>query len=202
MMKEIDCRGLACPQPVIETKKAMGEIAEGTLLVIVDNFTARQNVSIFARNAGCKVEVEEKEGLYYLTITKGQSAPERQEMPGKQPGSGPGEAPAYFITTNVLGQGSPDLGAVLMKSLMVTLAEQQPVPAALVFLNSGVYLTTEGSPVLEQIQKLEASGTEILSCGTCLDYYRLKEKLQAGRISNMYEINSLLTSAKKVITVG
>ena len=177
-------------------------MAEGTLAVIVDNFTAKQNVSIFARNAGCQVEVEEKEGLYRLTITKGQSAPKRQEKPEQHARTGPKETPAYLITTNVLGQGSPDLGAVLMKSLMVTLAEQQPAPSALVFLNSGVYLTTEGSPVLEQIQKLEASGTEILSCGTCLDYYRLKEKLQAGRISNMYEINSLLTRARKVITVG
>ena len=112
-----------------------------------------------------------------------------------------GDGVIYFITTNSLGQGSPDLGEVLMKSLMVTLSEQQP-PQALLLLNTGVYLAVEGSPVLEQMQRIAGQGTEILVCGTCLNYYKLKEKLAVGVISNMYDINTRLRSPGKVITIA
>lgn len=201
--KVVDCRGMACPRPVIETKKALEEGAGKALLAIVDNEAARENVSRFARNAGFHVEVEEKEGNYHLAITgPAGEAPATGPMTKEARGC---EAPAgvvYFITTNSLGQGSPDLGAVLMRSLMVTLAEQKQPPAALLLLNTGVYLAVEGSPVLEQLQKLAGAGAEILACGTCLDYYKLKEKLAVGVVSNMYDINSRLTGPCKVITVG
>lgn len=200
--KVIDCRGMACPRPVIETKKALEEGTDGVSLVIVDNEAARENVSRFTRNAGFHVEVEEKEGCYHLSITgPAGEVPAKgftmEEIPGCEVPAGV----VYFITTNSLGQGSPDLGAVLMRSLMVTLSEQQP-PKALLLLNTGVYLAAEGSPVLEQLQKLAGAGTEILACGTCLDYYKLKEKLAVGVVSNMYDINDRLTGPYKVITVG
>ena len=198
----LDYRGMACPRPVLETKKALEEGLQQDLLAIVDNAAARENVSRFARNAGCKVEVEEKEGCYHLSITR--PAGEAGQTPAETVGSCCDcEAPAdivYFITTNTLGQGSPDLGEVLMKSLMVTIAEQKP-PQALCILNTGVYLALEGSPVLEQLKKL-AANTEILVCGTCLDYYKVKEKMAVGIVSNMYDINSRLTGPYKVITVG
>ena len=201
-VKTVDCRGMACPQPVIETKKAL-ETGQGIFEAIVDNEAARENVSHFARNAGCRVEVEEKEGCYHLFITGsagGVPTPGSHQEETYTPEAGAGQV--YFITTNTLGQGSPDLGAVLMKSLMVTLAEQQVPPAALLFLNTGVFLTAEGSPVLEQLQKIAGAGTEILVCGTCLDYYKQKEKLAVGVVSNMYDINARLTGPHKVITVG
>lgn len=108
----------------------------------------------------------------------------------------------YFITTSLLGQGSPDLGAVLMKGLMVTLAEQQMAPAALIFLNTGVQLVVEGSPVLEQLQMMAGAGAEILVCGVCLDYYKIKEKLSVGAVANMRDIQSRLAGPYKVITVA
>lgn len=201
-VKVLDCRGLACPTPVINTKKALEEGGWQSLLVIVDNETARENVSRFAGNAGRSVEVVEKDGTYHLTIG-GTGAETPAKNPVKEVTTAEaenGEA-VYFITTNTLGQGSPDLGEVLMKSLMVTLTEQK-APKALLLLNTGVLMAVEGSPVLEQMQKLSEAGTEILVCGTCLNYYKKKEKLAVGIVSNMFEINSRLTGPGKVITVG
>lgn len=198
----IDCRGLACPQPVIETKKAIEKGEKKNFLVIVDNAAARDNVSRFARNTGYDVKVQEKEGCYHLALTN--PAGENTQDGSQKEKISCSDAPSgvvYFVTTNALGQGSPDLGEVLMKSLMVTLLEQEP-PKAMLFLNTGVYLAVEGSPVLELLQKMAGRGTEMLVCGTCLNYYKLKEKLAVGTISNMYEINSRLTGPYKVITVG
>ncbi len=87
-----------------------------------------------------------------------------------------------------MGGGSEELGKILMKSFMYTLTEATPFPSTLLFYNSGVYLTCEGSEVLEDLKTLEAEGVEIISCGTCLDFYNIKEKLQVGEISNMYTI--------------
>jgi len=200
---------MACPGPVLVTKKALEEGLQQEMLIIVDNAAARENVSRFARNAGCSVKVEEKEGCYHLSIARaaGETRPTVAEARPTAAETANGacdcEAPdgiVYFITTNTLGQGSPDLGEVLMKSLMVTLAEQKP-PRALCLLNTGVFLALEDSPVIEQLKKLSAA-TEILVCGTCLNYYKVKEKMAVGVVSNMLEINSRLTGPGKVITVG
>ncbi|MFX4260568.1 sulfurtransferase-like selenium metabolism protein YedF [Pelotomaculum propionicicum] len=200
--KLLDCRGLACPQPVIETKKAVEAGNDNNILVIVDNAAARENVSRFAANAGCKVDIKEKDGFFHLEIT----VPERNIIKTGDQAGAKTETPqtagnVYFIATNSLGQGSPDLGEVLMKSLMVTLTQQDP-PAALLFLNTGVYLAVEGSPVLEQLQALAGKGTEILVCGTCLNYYKLNDKLAVGTVSNMLDINTRLTGPYKVISIG
>jgi len=206
----VDCRGLACPEPVLKTKKALTELPQGTeFTVFVDNSVAKENVTLFATNAGYAVTAEENEGFFALTIKKGDpgDVKERenetsaiktkycldQDKAGKT---------TYLITSECLGQGSPDLGHVLMKSFFVALSEQQIPPEALIFMNTGVYLSIQGSTIIEYLEKLSIKGTIILSCGTCLDYYKLKEKLKAGRISNMYEINEYLTKAQKVITIS
>jgi len=206
-MKKIDCRGLACPQPVINTKKALEEVAPGaTLTVVVDNPAARENVTLLAQNAGHRVEVKENNGEYVLSITRkgaDQDLTGREEkspVPGAVDKDRLGEV-TYLVTSNLFGQGSPDLGQVLMKSLFIALSEQAVPPSALIFLNTGVYLSTEGSPVIEQLQAMAGKGSTVLSCGTCLEYYKLKEKLAVGRVSNMYEIVELLAGAGRVITV-
>ncbi len=195
-----DCRGLPCPQPVINTKKALDSMAKGTVTVLVDNDTARENIMMFAGNAGYTAEVEKIEKGYSIKITKGGAAP--METPNDPVAAEGRASTAYLITSNLLGQGSPDLGQVLMKSLMVTLSEADPPPGSLMFLNSGVLLTCQGSPVLEQLKKLSTGATEIISCGTCLEYYKLKDKLAAGRVGNMLDIHRLLSESAKVITVA
>ncbi len=204
--KLVDCRGLACPHPVINTKKALEEAGVNTITTIVDNDVARQNVTLFAKNAGHQVSEQQKDGLYHLTIRRSDTstaAKQTDENAGQDPTNAAFPTGlVYYITTNELGQGSPDLGQVLMKSLFTTLAAMNPSPTALLFLNTGVYLTCEGSPVRDQLEKLYAAGTTVLSCGTCLEYYHIKEKLLLGNISNMLEINNWLSGPHKVVTIA
>lgn len=204
MWKEVDCRGLNCPQPVINTKKALESIPAGKVTTIVDNSVARNNVTLFAQNAGYRVEEKEEKGCFYLTITKDEAGGKQtvEKHHPRQREQQKAAGPVYLISSNCFGQGSPDLGAVLMKSLMLTLTESDPFPEALIFLNSGVYLVSQGSEVLPYIKSLAEKGTTVLACGTCLEYYRLKDKLAVGKISNMYEINNKLTGPGKVISIS
>jgi selenium metabolism protein YedF len=192
-MNEIDARGLACPQPVIMTKKALEEIEEGEVVAIVDNITARENVSRLAKNFNYEYEISEDQGCHYIKIRKTAASEKAQEKE---------DSIVIVITTDKLGQGAEELGRVLMKSYTYALTETNPLPKAVLFLNSGVKLTSEGSEVLENIRKLEGAGVEIVSCGTCLDYYQLKEKLQAGIVGNMYSIIEKMNQAGKVINIG
>ncbi|MCL2335831.1 MAG: sulfurtransferase-like selenium metabolism protein YedF [Firmicutes bacterium] len=200
----VDCRGLACPQPVINTKKALEEEGVTSVTAIVDNDVARQNVALFAVNMGYEVAEETKDGLFYLRINQPGEVLPPKEAAFEKPSAAPpaGLAPVYLITTNSLGQGSPDLGQVLIKSLFTALAETDPPPVSLLFLNTGVFLTCAGSEVTDQLKRLSDAGAVILSCGACLNYYNLTEKLQLGSISNMFEINNRLTGPQKVITIA
>jgi selenium metabolism protein YedF len=193
--REIDARGLQCPQPVILAKKALEGVTAGTVTVIVDNAESRENVRRYAANQGCDVEVTERGGCHYLTITKkpGCIIPE-----DKAALSGPD---VVCITTDRLGQGSEELGGILMKAFLNTLWDYRPRPARIIFLNAGVFLTVEGSDVLDSLYLLDKEGVEILSCGTCLAYYGVKEKLKIGRVSNMHEIVDSLMTAGRVINI-
>lgn len=193
----IDNCGLACPQPVINTKKALDGIAAGqSLISIVDNAAAKENVTRFAVNSGCAVKVEEKNGIYSLTLTKGGAVPtaaattaapvvETQNTAGK----------VLFVRSNLLGIGSDELGGLLIKSFFYAVSQTPDhLPAKIVLINSGVKLAVTDSPVLKDLQALAAAGVEVLSCGTCLDFYGLKEQLAVGHISNMYTIYEVMAT--------
>lgn len=191
-MANIDARGLQCPQPVIMTKKALEEIASGEVIIIVDNVTARENISRFAANMNYQHEVEDKEGCYYIKINK-------TEATDNQNGNNDF---VIVITSDKLGVGEDNLGQLLMKTYTYTLTETKPYPKAVIFINSGVKLAVEGSEALENIQKLAELNIEIISCGTCLDYYDIKDKLKAGIIGNMYTIVEYMNNAAKVINIS
>lgn len=195
-MREINNRGLACPQPVINTKRALEEINQGTVVSIVDNEIAFENVKRFAENAGFKNKTAEKNGEYYITITKGEEdGPVKVVTPVCETSQ-----VVYLFTTNTLGSGAEDLGETLMISFFNSLLEKNP-PRMIMLINSGVRLAIQQSRVLEQINMLAKRGTEVLVCGTCIDYYKLKEQLAVGRITNMLEILDNLTGGDKVITL-
>ena len=203
MSISVDARGLACPGPVIATKKALEQISDGVVSVIVDNAVAKENVIKFAVSSRCGISSEERDGAFIIQITKG-----IPEATGSMPGLPTtvaslsscehGAGAAYLITQDTLGHGSRELGAILMKSFFYTLSEFMPLPRALLFINSGVQLTVEGSPVLPSLQALAAKGVNIQSCGTCLDYYHLPDKVVVGGITNMYTILAELNKGKAI----
>jgi selenium metabolism protein YedF len=104
-----------------------------------------------------------------------------------------------LVSSAEFGHGERELGELLMRTFIYTLKEVEPAPHALLFVNGGVHLTTEGSALLEDIQALADRGVQVFSCGTCLDYYKLKEKLKVGAMTNMFSIVSMLSTADRVI---
>jgi len=191
-MKEIDCRGMACPQPVITMKKVLEESEDKEFILIVDNPAARDNVERFAQSQGAVVDIEEKEKDFYLHIQKGSRCNLASSVQKA-------EKVVIYINSNLLGIGEEALGTILMRAFLKTLLDLKPIPSKVIFINSGVRLTTEGSEVLETLKAISEQGVEILSCGTCLDFYGLKEKLKAGVISNMYDIAQSLVEADRLI---
>ncbi len=200
-MKEIDCRGLNCPEPVLNTKKALMDNPEAAIEVIVDNETARENVLRYARNQGRSAEWFQKEGFYQINISgsenKDRVLAEEKVISVEETDQGA----VLLISTNQLGQGSSELGELLMRNFIYTLTKRDDHPQAIVFMNSGVKLSIADSPVIDELTELQNIGVQILVCGTCLDYYQLKEQHKAGEISNIYDISDLLFSARRVITV-
>lgn len=193
-MKTIDCKGLACPKPVILTKKELEAITEGEIEVIVDNAAARENVSRFAKSQGFDYNVNEKEGLFHIIIKKtGQQACDIMNFNEKNL--------IIMITSDKFGTGDDKLGSALMKSYLYALTENEIKPVKMFFINSGVKLTSEGTEVLESLNTLKNSGVEIYSCGTCLDFYGLKEKLLIGEVTNMYSIVESTNSAANTIKI-
>jgi len=197
-MKTIDCRGLTCPQPVMETKKALDGPEGQEVLVLVDNPAVRENVSRFAGSQGCQVNVTAEKGYFAINIRKGESAGKEEAPVAKAAIQG---ELVFFIDSDSMGRGSEELGSILMRAFLHTLGEVEVKPQKLILVNSGVKLACEGSPVLEDLQIITSKGVEILACGTCLNYFELKGKLKAGRVSNMYEILSTLSQAGRTVKI-
>jgi selenium metabolism protein YedF len=193
MSEIVDARGLNCPQPVILTKRAMDKGEVERLVTIVDRTAALENVTKLARSQGYEVEVEDKEGDYYITMVRS------REISAQD--AGDQEDVAILITSRYFGQGDEELGKILMRSFLYTLTELNGRVKNIIFMNSGVFLTTEGSEVLEILQSLSQEGVEILSCGTCLDFYGLKDKLAVGDVTNMYTATDILSRAGRSITL-
>ncbi|MGL5414168.1 MAG: sulfurtransferase-like selenium metabolism protein YedF [Clostridium sp.] len=189
-MNRVDCRGLECPRPVVETKKYFENIDKGIAIVLVDNEIANTNVSRFAEGAGFLVKSELKDDIYEITIEK-----REEQIEGKQKDSF-----SILITTDKLGEGNDDLGKTLMKSYLYALSEATEVPDEIIFLNGGVKLTSGNSNVVESIKEIENKGVKIISCGACLDFYNLKEELKVGEVGNMYTIVEI-TNKKRIVKI-
>jgi selenium metabolism protein YedF len=189
----LDCKGKSCPLPVLETKKVIEEKGLLEVTVGVDNEVSRENVKRFLESRGYRTTVEGQGGSFSVIASK---------EGGRNPSAGT-EAEAKkitaFIDSATLGRGDDQLGAILMKAFILTLKELNPLPWRIIFINGGVRLASVGSEMLPYLRELENLGVEILSCGTCLDFYGLKEGLKAGRVSNMFEIVTSLTDSSNVL---
>lgn len=193
--KELDVRGIACPGPVIETKKALESLESGIIEVVVDNQVSAANVEKLAKGLGYPVLIEQKDGLYQLTITKGQV--ESRDLIIEETDE---TEIVLFIGNHLIGNGDETLGKLLLKNFLYALTESNPKPKKILLMNSGVKIAIQGAEALGNLQNLANQGAEVLVCGTCLDYYQIKEQLQVGRISNMYDISEAMLQAQKIIS--
>jgi selenium metabolism protein YedF len=145
------------------------------------------------------VQVEERDGTMHLHIRGGRALQEEEPLSETAPAGG---ALVLTVPSEFMGRGEHDeLGHVLIRGFFHALGELQPLPEKIIFFNSGVKLVVEGSPVLEDLQALSRRGVEITACGTCLEYYKLKEHSAVGEISNMYTIAETMLGACKVISL-
>ena len=180
----IDALGDKCPVPVVKAKKALATMDEGTLEMLVDNETSVTNLTSFAKSQNCEVSHEQLgDERYSVKIVKAAGAAPEAAAGGA--GIGPR---VVVVPSQVMGHGDDELGEVLVKAFVFALTQQDDLPDSILFYNGGVKLTCEGSPVLEDLNKLANAGVEILSCGTCLKHYGIEEKLAVGSVTNMYVI--------------
>jgi selenium metabolism protein YedF len=192
----IDCKGLNCPIPVVNTKKYFDNLESGVGVTIVDNEVAKNNVVKFVRGNGFTYEVEEKEGnLFYIAITKGKAKAEELKLENDTSRE---EIFTIAIGSDKLGNGDDELGVALMKSYLFALSEAEVVPDNLLFLNAGVKLVVEGSLTLDSIKRLKERGVNVQSCGLCLDFYGLKDNLEVGEITNMYAIIEMMNKGRTI----
>ena len=201
-MLTVNAIGDACPIPVVKTKKAIEALtADETVVVLVDNETALQNVTKAARTMGFEVQqetVSDKEFKITIQVVKGVAAPAEEE-PAACCCEGYKKNYVVAVSSDKMGEGSEELGKVLIKAFFFALTQQDELPGTIIFYNGGVKLSTEGSPVLEDLKNLAAQGVEVISCGTCLNFYQLSEKLAVGEVSNMYDIVEHLRKADVVV---
>mgnify|MGYP005855641769 CR=1 FL=1 len=200
----IDCRGLACPAPVLRAKETIEQEAVTCLVMLVDNEAARENVSRFLSRAGYSVRLEEWEGAEAVVGER----PEAGAPAGPAPqeprvlSQAAGESRIMVLAgSDRLGTGDDYLGGRLMVNFLGTLKEMGRSLWTLVLLNAGVKLACVGSEVLSALQELEAAGVQVLVCGTCLTHFQLLDQKQVGQTTNMLDIVTHLQLADKVITL-
>jgi selenium metabolism protein YedF len=194
MAKIIDAKGLACPQPVLLTKKALEE--ENTVTVIVDNEPAVVNITRLGKTIGCTLQTEKKEdGTFQIHLSR--EVGERTAAPlDVSCAAGP---LVIVISSDRMGRGDDELGYVLIRSFIHTMLSLEPLPQTLIFYNTGVKLTAKDSEVLDDLKKIEESGVSILVCGTCANYFGISNNLAVGAISNMYDITSTMAGAGRLV---
>lgn len=197
----VNCMGDQCPIPVVKTMKALAAMTEpGTLEIHVDYEVPVQNLSRFAADRKLPVTAEKLDDKHYVVrmeVAEPKAAAAKQETPGCIPDLR-GDT-VIAIASECMGNGDDQLGATLMKGFIYAVSQQEELPSAMLFYNSGAKLTAEGAVTVEDLKILEAQGVEILTCGTCANFFGLEGKQAVGSITNMYVIVEKLTSAAKVI---
>lgn len=192
-MIKVNAIGDVCPIPVVKTKKVMQELQGAeTIEVLVDNEIAVANVTKMATGLGADVaseKIAEKEYKITIEVTGEEAACACCEE----------ENLVVVVSSDRMGNGNDELGKVLIKGFIFAVTQLDKLPTTMLFYNGGATLTAEGSDSLEDLKHLEEQGVEILTCGTCLNYYGLSEKLQVGSVTNMYTIVEKMAGADNII---
>ncbi|RGD90024.1 sulfurtransferase-like selenium metabolism protein YedF [Clostridiales bacterium AM23-16LB] len=202
-MITVNAIGDACPVPVVKTRKAM-ETIKGAEVVetLVDNEIAVENLKKMAGQMGYQVKDQKlEEGKYsvQIMVTEAEKTEKIQaDICDCRPTAASDKV--VVIRSNVMGEGDPELGKVLIKGFIYALSQQEELPKTILFYNGGAYLTCEGSASLDDLKELEHRGVKILTCGTCLNFYGLSEKLKVGEVTNMYEIAATMSKASLIVS--
>ena len=196
MMLNVDARGDACPLPVVKAKKAIAALnGAGEVEVLVDNEIAVQNLTKMAQQKGYGSSAEKlAEREYRVRFTVGDASTAAEEPAVCTP-----DARTDTVVAIAADTMAEELGKTLLKAFVFSLTQQEKLPRTILFYNGGAHLTCEGSPMLEDLKVLEAEGVEILTCGTCLNFYGLTEKLRIGTVTNMYVIAEKMLNAGNVV---
>lgn len=198
MKKFIDAKGKNCPMPVIMAKK---EIDAGVKFfeIEVDNKIAVENLKKLANSQGFTTTIEENNGNFKVNFSNG--CEECEEVLAKVEGKKPLGNWTIFVNKEIIGAGNDELGKSLMKMFIYTISEGDDLPKSILFMNGGVKVPTLNDQAIEHLKVLQDKGVELLVCGACLNFYGLEEKLEVGRVSNMYDITNAMKDASKVITI-
>ncbi len=197
--KILNCKGLACPQPVIRTKDFLEEVEAEEVEVVVDNEAACSNVWRFAESQGHKVQVVEDDGLFHVKIFKQEKSEDAAPFAVTCGPEDKDTSLAVHISSDIMGHGDDELGRDLINAYMETLLHFAKELKHITLVNSAVKLAVEGSPVLGHLQELQSMGVEILACGKCLNHFQLTDRLKAGVVSNMFAIIEAQSKAGKVL---
>ena len=190
-MRKLDARGLECPLPVVKTKELLKESSEA-VEVLVDNETAVENLKKFAKVKGYDAVSSKVNEDYTVVISSSEQVVEEKKAENILKGQ------IVVISSNSLGSDK-ELGKILMKSFILALTKQDAFPETILFYNEGVKITTQESDTVNDLLFLDSVGVEIVNCGTCLDFFKLKDDLKVGSITNMYDIVERMEKAEKVI---
>ncbi len=193
---KIDAQGKPCPTPVIMTKKALENIDEGILTVLVDNFASKENVIKFAQSQGHTAEFSEADGVFTIDIAIGYPC----ELPAKQQGAANGntENIVVFIATDSIGDDN-GLGKTLMNGFIANLINMDTLPKTIIMVNSAINLSTINNDTVAALQLLADKDVEILSCGACLTFFKVEHDLKVGEITDAHRVMTRLFEADKVI---
>lgn len=195
----LDCRGLACPNPVLRTKEVIDRGGVTRLEVLVDNAAAKENVSRFMGRFGYDVTVSEGEGLF--TVTGERSGTAAEPVPESLEDPCSIHKTMVLIGADRMGKGDDELGGKLILNFVATLKEMGTELWRLVLVNGGVKLAIESSATLSALEELEKEGTHIMVCGTCLNFFGILEQKRVGETTNMLDIVTAMQLAEKVITI-
>jgi selenium metabolism protein YedF len=202
-MRIVDTRGQKCPKPIIETRKALRESLAGeTFQVLTDNNTSYSNISRFLADHKIRFTVSEEGEIWTFQITNETdgtiSTPVANRLREKTPDSS-GIGFGVAVSSEFMGQGDDDLGRQLMSSFFISLNCMDEIPGVIAFYNSGVRLALKDSPILDTLNELEKKGTEIIICGTCVDHYKIGDRIGVGKIGDMYYITQKLAASGNVL---
>lgn len=207
-MHTVDTRGTLCPQPLILTKRAIDALADGVeVVVLYDNETAKSNLLSFLSELNLTAtQGTTTEGLPAIFFTtQGGALPanapsaEAINCPIPTPTAAKSGNYVVAISSHLMGEGDDKLGTILMRAFINTLPEACALPSHILLYNSGIKLALEGADTVATLQQLVERGVKVIACGTCLDYYEVKEQLAVGNIGNMFVIAEALIQAHHVV---